>query len=94
MLGRVANYFNQENEGLGILGIPQQIFEALTQGLLVFLIVLFSKERVEKFIIGYSLIRLFTELFRTPFGIKENHFVIAVISIISLIIYRKIAQNI
>ncbi len=94
MLGRVANYLNQENEGIGILGIPQQIFEALTQGLLVFLIVLFSKKRVEKFIMSYSLIRLFTELFRTPFGIKENHFVIIIISIVSLIIYRKIVQNI
>jgi phosphatidylglycerol:prolipoprotein diacylglycerol transferase len=87
MVGRIANYFNQENKGIGFLGLPQQIFEGLSQGLLLFLIVLFSKNRTKSFIISYCLIRLFTEFFRIPVGFKKNHFIIFLISLIAIYTY-------
>ncbi len=90
MIGRIANFFNNENCGIGFLGLPQQIFESLTQGLVVFLVVLFSQNRIESFIISYMILRLITEYFRYSVGIKITHFLVIFISFLILIIYRKI----
>jgi phosphatidylglycerol:prolipoprotein diacylglycerol transferase len=93
MLGRIANYFNQENLGVGFLGLPQQIFEALSQGLIVFLIVLFSKDRIKAFIIYYAILRTFTEFFRYPYGIKWNHFIIFSITLTILFVYKNMINK-
>jgi phosphatidylglycerol:prolipoprotein diacylglycerol transferase len=86
-LGRIANFINGEligrptNEQWGVLykftdsaRHPSQIYEAVLEGLLIFIILfIFSKNKINRkinafavFLILYSLLRFFLEYFREP----------------------------
>ena len=93
IVGRIANFFNNENKGVGFLFLNQQIFEAIFQGLFVFFIVLFSKDRIKSFILSYLIFRLFTEYFRYPVGFKINHLFFLIVSFLVLFIYRKLENK-
>jgi phosphatidylglycerol:prolipoprotein diacylglycerol transferase len=92
--GRIANYFNHENNGVFI--IPQQFFEALLQGLIPFILLLFIKEdRFLWFVIFYSVARFITEFWRFYFGFKIVHIFCAILFLtsLSLLVYKKLKKG-
>jgi len=84
--GRIANYINNEHQGVFPF-LPQQIFEAILHGILVFFILLFiKKRRLFVFFLVYSIARFITELFRFEFGLKFTHLVIIFFLVFSILI--------
>ncbi len=91
--GRIANYFNHENNGVFPL-FPQQFFEALLQGFIPFLLLIFiKKDRFFWFFIFYSIARFITELFRWYFGLKPTHIIDLIFLVLFLITWKKLKVN-
>ncbi len=70
---KIGMYFNQSDKQLGILRHPSQLYEALGEGLLLFLILQYcshkktcQNNRFPLFLIFYGLIRFLIEFFRQP----------------------------
>ena len=97
-LGRIANFINAELYGRetdvawgmifptdteGLIRHPSQIYEALLEGLLLFIFLNFVIKKSEKvgrhsayFLIGYGVARSIAEIFRTPDLVWGNDFLL------------------
>jgi phosphatidylglycerol:prolipoprotein diacylglycerol transferase len=97
-LGRVANFINAELFGrptdvpwgmvfptdpLGLVRHPSQIYEALLEGIMLFIFLNFLIKKTEKvgrhsgyFLIGYGVARSISEIFRTPDTVWGNDFLL------------------
>ena len=97
-LGRIANFINAELYGRetdvawgmifptdteGLIRHPSQIYEALLEGLLLFIFLNFIIKKSEKigrhsayFLIGYGVARSIAEIFRTPDLVWGNDFLL------------------
>ena len=98
LLGRIANFINAELYGrptdvpwamvfptdpLGLTRHPSQIYEALFEGLLLFLFLNFVINKTNQvgrhsgyFLIGYGLARSISEIYRTPDTVWGNDFLL------------------
>jgi phosphatidylglycerol:prolipoprotein diacylglycerol transferase len=97
-LGRIANFINAELFGrptdvpwgmvfptdpLGLVRHPSQIYEALLEGVMLFIFLNFLIKKTEKvgrhsgyFLIGYGVARSISEIFRTPDAVWGNDFLL------------------
>lgn len=97
-LGRIANFINAELFGrptdvpwgmvfptdpLGLVRHPSQIYEAMLEGVMLFIFLNFLIKKTEKvgrhsgyFLIGYGVARSISEIFRTPDTVWGNDFLL------------------